>query len=482
MLGWFRMMTARAPAPRARAIRFVLAVLLALMATAAARAADTGVGGQFLLLSDIHFNPMANPAVVDRLAAAEPADWSAIFAGVPDKSFGRYGADTSWQLLRSALAQIKAVLPHPAFVLITGDFLAHHFRDQFDAAAHDHSDAAYRRFVDHTMRFLALQLERSFSGAPILPALGNNDDICGDFRLQPEGPFLADMLPVVRGLADGGKPELGPAWTSLGNYSAAVPGLSGVRLVFANTVFLSRRYRNACGPPGGADPGQATLAWLATELAAARQAHQRVWLAYHVPPGIDGFATWRLGSCPDHIIPMWDKAYAEPLYTLLRHYADTIAASFAGHTHMDDFRLIGDAGGNFAFALITPAISPIFGQNPAFRTVAYNAEGGILDQTTYELANLAQAGAGVPAKWRPEYTFSREWRLPRVDLASLEQLYARITTVPEDRERWRRLFAVSNPGYWTSNPGGADEIRAFACATGHVSVAEYRQCWCGLGK
>ena len=93
-----------------------------------------------LLFSDVHFDPMADPLLVDRLAAAAPVEWAAILDRSPDKSLGRYGADTNWPLLRSALAAMKAALPHPAFVLITGDFLAHMFRGKFDVAARDHSD------------------------------------------------------------------------------------------------------------------------------------------------------------------------------------------------------------------------------------------------------------------------------------------------------------------------------------------------------
>ena len=459
-----------------------MAVILALAPIAAWTAASTPPA-QFLLLSDIHFNPMADPRLVDRLAAGSPAEWPAILDASADKSLGRYGADTNWHLLHSTLEQMEAVLPHPAFVLIPGDFLAHHFRDQFNAAASDHSDPAFRGFVDKTMRFLALEIETASPNTPILPALGNNDEICGDFELQPGGPFLADMLPVIRRLiGERAARDLGPDWTSYGNYSATVPGVRGVRLIFANTVFFSRRYRNTCGAAGGDDPGKATLAWLEAELTAARQAHQRVWLAFHVPPGIDGFATWRQGSCPDHIIPMWADAYAQPVYALLRRYADTVAAAFAGHTHMDDFRLVGDAKGNFGFALITPAVSPIFGQNPAFRTVTYDSAGGILDQAVYDLTNLSETGINTLPKWQLEYTFSREWRLPRVDLASLERLYAMITTVPADRALWHTLFPVSSPVYWTRNHGSADETRAYDCATGYVSVADFRQCWCAGGK
>ena len=123
---------------------------------------------------------------------------------------------------------------------------------------------------------------------------------------------------------------------------------------------------------------------------------------------------------------MWDQAYAEPFYALLRRYADTVVASFAGHTHMDDFRLIGDSHGRYGFTLVTPAVSPIFGQNPAFRTVLYDTAGGILDQTTYDLTNLPEATAtgSVPPAWQAEYTFTQEWRLPRVDLPSLDRLYS----------------------------------------------------------
>src|ERR1700730_10410971 len=179
-------------------------------------------------------------------------------------------------------------------------------------------------------------------------------------------------------------------WASHGNYSVRMRTL---RIIFPNTVFFSLHYQNACGSADLPDPAQATLAWLETELAAARQARERVWLVDHIPPGVDGFATLQHGSCPSEIIPMWNQGYAAPFDALLRRNADTIAASFAGHTHMDDFRLLGEANGYYGFTLITPALSPIFGQNPAFRTVVYDPAGPIVDHTTYYLANLEAAAA-----------------------------------------------------------------------------------------
>jgi len=441
------------------------------------------VAGQVLVMSDLHFDPMADPRLVDGLAAAEPEQWSAVLDSSSDRSLGRYGRDSNWMLLRSALQYMAETLPKPAFVLVSGDFLAHGFRQEFDAAAKDHSDAGYRIFVRKTMQFLGLQLEQNFPATPILPALGNNDEECGDYQLQPGGPFLVDTLPILHRLVgSAGGPGFDRDWQGYGNYSARA---GGIRVLSTNTNFLSIHYRNACGSPVDGDPGRVTLAWLEAELAAAKEAQERVWLLYHIPPGIDGYATLRRGVCPGTMIPMWDQAYAGAFLALMKRYADSVAASFAGHTHMDDFRLIGDAEGRYGFALITPAVSPIFGQNPAFRSVVYNAQGGILDQTTYDLTNLPQATAavgGVSPEWRAEYTFTRQWSLPRVDLPSLDHLYSLITDAPAEGEQWHMIFPVSSPVYWAPFSGGSEQlaqaVRAFRCASGNVTPSDYRQCYC----
>jgi sphingomyelin phosphodiesterase acid-like 3 len=393
-------------------------------------------------------------------------------------------ADTgNWMLLRSALQHMAETLPQPTFVLMSGDFLAHGFRREFDAAATDHSEAAYRNFVQKTMQFLARQLEQTFPATPILPALGNNDEECGNYQLQPGGPFLSATLPLLRRLVGGSAgPGFDRDWQSYGNYSARA---GGIRVLSTNTNFLSIHYRNTCGSAADGDPGRATLAWLEAELAAAKEAGERVWLLYHIPPGIDGYATLRQGSCPAAIIPMWDQAYAGAFNALLRSYADTVIAGFAGHTHMDDFRLIRDAQSPHGFALITPGVSPIYGQNPAYRTLIYDSAGGVLDQTTYYLTNLPQATVaprGLPPVWHAEYTFTQQWNLPRVDLSSLDQLYSLIATAPTEREHWHTIFPVSNPAYWAQFSSGSERlaqaIKAFHCASGNVVLSDYQQCAC----
>jgi sphingomyelin phosphodiesterase acid-like 3 len=468
---------------RAGTIRFGLAALVAvfLSGPVSGQPANPPIAGQILIMSDLHFDPMADPGLVNRLATAEPDQWQAILQGSGETTLGEYGRDSNWMLLRSAFRQMADTLPDAAFVLVSGDFLAHRFRPEFDATAGDHSDAAYRVFLRKTMQFLAQQLRQTFPAVPIFPALGNNDEECGDYQLQPNGPFLVDTLPILRALVGNvGSSGFERDWESYGNFSAKA---GGIRVLSTNTNFFSIHYRNTCGSPSDADPGRATLAWLGAELAAAQQVQERVWLLYHIPPGIDGYATLRQGSCPGAIIPMWDPAYAEAFQDLLRRYADTVVVSFAGHTHMDDFRLIGDSGGRYAFALITPAISPIFGQSPAFRTMTSDSAGGIADQTTYYLTNLSDAGSGVVPQWSLEYTFTQEWNLPRVDLASLDRLYSVTGEGLAERERWLTLFPVSRAAYWAPFSGSSEQsaraVSAFRCASGNVLMPDYQQCYCG---
>ena len=326
-------------------------------------------------MSDIHFDPMAEPGLVDRLAAAEPAQWQAIFDSAGSQKPSRYGSDTNWPLLRSALQQMKRTLPRPALVLLPGDFLAHQFRNKFDAAANDHSDAAYRRFVRRTMQFLALQFERNFPATPILPVLGNNDADCGDYRLQPNGPFLADTLPIVRALLGdaGTEPGLAQAWTSYGNAEATVAWAADIAREYdillaqlSEQMRLAIRRRPRQGDPCiGSRPSSPRRAGRISRCGSSITSRPA---STATPPGAAAHARTKSCRCGR-------TATRSPLPTLLRRFAGTIAASFAGHTHMDDFRLIGDQGRYFGFTLITPALSPIFGQNPAFRTVDFDRAG-----------------------------------------------------------------------------------------------------------
>ena len=106
---------------------YLASVLFLLLVSTASAQSAPGNSHQFLLTSDIHFNPMADPALVSALSASPPTQWESILNQSKFTAFSRYGQDTNWWLLRSALNQMRQTLPNPAFILITGDLLAHDF-------------------------------------------------------------------------------------------------------------------------------------------------------------------------------------------------------------------------------------------------------------------------------------------------------------------------------------------------------------------
>lgn len=445
-----------------------LAALSLLFLPHSARAAD------MLIVSDIHFNPFADRTLVDRLATAGPQQWAGILSGETTR-MSVYGADTDWKLFDSALAAMSAQ-PKPDAVLVPGDFLAHRFRSLFDASATDHSDAAYRAFVIKTMRFVALELEMHFPHTPILPALGNNDAICGDYELRPGGTFLAATADIASGMIG---PTAGSAfrksWRALGDYVVPTPGEKGQSIVVLNTNFFSPHYRNACGAPADGNPAIASLSWLHRVLADAVAAHRKVWLLYHIPPGVDAYATAQHASCPIAPVPMFAASDGAEFRRLMLRYRQAIIIAFAGHVHMDGFRLLRNDGKAFGLVMMNPALSPIFGQNPAFRRIRVTSDGAIADETVYDLANLRGASSGAAPRWQREMDFDTTWDLPRFDVPNLETLYRRLDRVAAARERWFDDYAVQGPARRDIDAANAAIYR---CTAGHDQSAAFAHCSC----
>src|SRR5260370_26150920 len=124
-------MLAEVRARLSAAFRYGAVVALALQPCGTASGQEAAqapaIAGQILVMSDLHFDPMADPQLVDQLAAAEPELWSAVLHSSHDSRLGRYGRDNNWMLPRPALRQMTETLPKPALVLISGDFLPHGF-------------------------------------------------------------------------------------------------------------------------------------------------------------------------------------------------------------------------------------------------------------------------------------------------------------------------------------------------------------------
>jgi hypothetical protein len=156
-----------------------------------------------------------------------------------------------------------------------------------------------------------------------------------------------------------------------------------------NTVFFSTDYRNQCGDPKD-DPGGEQLRWLATQLQDATAKGAKVWLVYHIPYGIDAYNSVisKGGNTVEKVNSLWQPGYTKNFLALLDQYRDTILAMLAGHTHMDYFRLgpKNNTGRPAPFLLVTPGISPIFGNNPGLHILSYNrSRFSLLDYSAHRL-------------------------------------------------------------------------------------------------
>jgi hypothetical protein len=210
-------------------------------------------------------------------------------------------------------------------------------------------------------------------------------------------------------------------------------------------------------------------------LGDAAAAQRKVWLAYHIPPGVDAFASSRSNTCPMTPVPMFAPDDAIAFHRLMARYRTTVTASFAGHVHTDGFRLLADDNGPFGFVLMDPAISPIFAQNPAFRRVTLTEDGALADQSVYYLANLVDAQAGAAPRWQLEMSFDAAWNLPRVDLPSLTTLYARLGNSTAASDRWFRAYSVQS----AAGAVKPATYPIYRCTAGSDRDADVARCACG---
>ena len=431
-----------------------------------------GRDARFLILSDIHFNPLADPALGKELAAADVSSWESIFSRASSRSISKPGEDTNWPLLRSVLEQAAKLPGKPEFVLITGDLFAHHLREAY--ARQVPSPPEFATFAQKTALFLEREFKAAVPSIPVVMALGNNDGDCGnvDYSIEPGGVFLQKTLRAIAEAAGLPAADLREGWTSLGTYDIAHPVLKSARIIVLNTTFLSWRYQNTCGDKND-DPGDRLLAWLAARLQSAQDHRQKVWLVYHIPPGIDAFAS--IHPRPpntDRVVNMWNPRYQTEFEKIVLQYAATVQNQFSGHTHFDDFRLLGRPGAPSSFVLVSPGVSPNVRQNPALREASFRPDGTVTDLATWYLPL-----ADHTPEWKLGYQFRREWKLKAVDLPSLSKLYSQILESKKVRTKWEDIYSV-----WSLSKKGMTErdFAATSCAIGNAQPEDFRKCFCAL--
>lgn len=432
--------------------------------------------GTILSISDIHLNPYFDPSLMDQLVKANYKQWPAIFNSSAIKQPNSYNNDANFPLFVSALAAMKKQNPSPAFIIITGDFLCHSFQSNFSKYAPNYPDSV-RSFTSKTIQVMAMMFDKYFPKTVILPVLGNNDSYCGDYMIDPGGEFLKMFakawVPLQRNHNTAADKAFITQFSKAGYYTYDLKDGSGGKMVMLNTVVFSTSYNNSC-ETSPAHPAAGELSWLQGILRKNGAKKGKLWIAAHIPPSIDVYKTINgKGTCAENASSMWTDSCNRVFQAMVIKYASAIGAGFAGHTHMDDFRLLYDTKGTPVYFMhITPAVSPLFGNNPGFQSLTYNkSTSKLLDSKTYYFS----LNTTDPA-WTFEYDFRKTYGVNNITPASLDEVRKNILSKSACLTSYINYYDVSNPGLDGINN---QNWKAYWCATGNLTTASYTNCYCG---
>ena len=497
---------------RARFFALLFATVLCFLGGHIVRAQGTVPA---VLLSDIHFDPFHEPGKLPQLRAAPIERWPAILKAAPPLTQAAdlaalqlqchaLALDTAWPLLATALTAAAQAEPHPAFVTLSGDLLAHEFPCRFRKLAPSATPEEYAAFAAKTVAFVIAQLQLSFPRIPVYVALGNNDSGCADYRETPGSAFLQSATAAVFA-ATGTTSTIGhraheqqASVSPEGDYSVRLPApLRHGRLLVLEDIFDARQYNN-CAAAADRDPEKSQLTWLRTELAQARARGEQVWVMGHIPPGIDAYASFhryvlRPGElCTAQAQPfLADTALADTLLD----YADVVRLALFGHTHMDEIRLLHRASATSTEAgstsrppaasleetavplKLVPSITPFFGNHPAFIVAALNPQ-------TLQLQNwqtfVSPGGEGSAAPWTAAYRFSTAYHLPDLSAKSVSELALAFTADHDGKAprsvAYREHFYAGDLGLYAL---GLGQIwPAYACAVREDRPEAFHECLC----
>lgn len=441
----------------------------------------------FLSLSDIHFNPYYDTTLLQQLIVKPASEWESIFETSKVKGFGYYGwqtdwtkIDTNWNLFKSSLDEVVAVNPNPDFITINGDFLGHEFEQAF-IKYYKNDEAVMRDFITKTVDFVNSQIEKRFPNTPIFPTLGNNDAFCGDYEIRDSGSFLSRTAPIfarnLKGLID--TDEFNESYKKGGYYIAENPNNPGHKVISLNTVMMSGKYldasNNVCQslPPKSVIDAnvQEMFTWLDKNLKAAEASGDKVWLMFHIPPGINAYSS--IGATPAYY---YQEQYNKQYLAMVNKYSDVIIAQLGGHTHMDNFIVIDGSTTPNSFVHISPAITPVYENNPGFLEYTYApASGELID---YDVHGFDDVQAATKPNWSKEYTFSTTYNQDKLSPTNLKAVYTNFLTDAAAKKHYMDYYVVED------TPQAIKEANwnYYYCAFGNQTAEAYSSCLARLGK
>jgi 3',5'-cyclic AMP phosphodiesterase CpdA len=426
------------------------------------------------VFSDVHFQPFidpflpdratlnpatmaANKALVAQLDAKDASAWPAILAAAGISAPSAVLTDTNYTLLGLALASIKQNLGTSPAVLFTGDFLGHGMTVLYLGYTANKTLADAEAFIDKTLTYVLQQIRTALGTTPVYFTLGNCDSYSDE---GPESSFLANNAQQLYTLALNGvgdQQDIINTLTSGGYYSVEPAGMN-LMIIALNTFALS--------------PGYAIITtliddqftWFEAQLAAASAAGKKVWLLMHAPPGAVEDTTAESPNDTNGQIAaatmMWTDSNQEQFMGIIEKYPGVIAMSLAGHTHMDEFRLMSPG---VALA-VTAGISPYFGNNPAYKI--FTLDGVSLAPFDYSAMNYDLST--TPAAFSDYYKFSQAYELVGPLAMSLPELFPTLQASGAAKTQYQGAFYSG-----TLSPINSTNWPVYWCGIGYMDETDF---------
>ncbi len=370
--------------------------------------------GRFLFLSDAHLNTFNDST--------------------------KYGDDTGLGLWKSFLAKADALISSqsPDFVIYTGDLPAHYTCNGGCYLPPDGRAAHNTNLGTILMDLRTLVARRHI---PFLYVPGNNDAIAGNYysfadeKQQTLFSLISEAGNPYPALNVNASGYIAPCMVSnphpeMGYYSARP--VRGLRVIILNTVIYTKNFHPADGTTQIAD-GNEQMQWLEAELKDAVSTGDKVYIAMHIPPGLDAFGSQKTPSPTWVHVPGQTQSWLNSFLELVSKYQQTVTGVLYGHTHMDEFRRLYDSSGTkiTGVAISCPGITPNHLNNPGFKMVQYDRKSkALLDFTTYYTTPTARYWGDSTYSFNKVFHFSNTNTLyQNISSASLDELVPGMNTI-----------------------------------------------------
>jgi hypothetical protein len=412
----------------------------------------TRTSANFINLTDIHFTPFFDADIVGSLNTYPTEKWDSIFKSSKKSHLSEYNHETNYDLLDKTLNAMKAETDNPDFIILTGDYICHDFgkiyREQTSIMSYEDLHA----FIMKTITYVTHKIRDKFPESIIIPTFGNNDSYCGDYHLKNEGKFLNDFSELYEPILGSALPEEeSENLRKHGYFCIKNPDNNKHKIIGLNSIYMSVKYFNDSHPWNcnctDHNVNQDSLvdmqfAWFTEHLEQSKKNGEKVWVITHIPPGVNVYKTIHENNPkkPLEAYLYWKDEYNDQYMNILDKYSDIIFTTMAGHTHMDDFKIHHTATSTSAIH-ISPSISPVFGNNPAFQIVEYNRNNAnFTDYTTYYI-DLEKADK---AKWKGEYRFTESYPVKDMSAYGYDSLFVYICNNDKYFNNYAKHYGASS--------------------------------------